>query len=149
MLATSERVELLENAEELAKMVLHSDIAEEYRSCLYMLQTNRETQQKIRKFVSLKELYEEAQRFGKYHPDYKKVMMEIRVAKRDMDLDDRVAAFKRAENDLQYLLDEVSMIVGRSVSEHVKVPTGNPFFDGGSSCSTGGCGSGGSCGCSA
>lgn len=149
MLATSERITLLENADELAEMVLQSDIAEHYRFCLYKLQTNQETQNKIRLFVNLKDRYEEAQRFGKYHPDYKKVMMEIRVAKREMDLDDRVAEYKRAENDLQFLLDDISALIGRSVSEHVKVPTGNPFFDSAGGCSTGGCSTGGSCGCSA
>jgi hypothetical protein len=64
-----------------------------------------------------------------------------------MDLDDNVAEFRRSENELQDLLDKVSQIIGHSVSKNVKVPTGNPFFSG-SSCG-GGCGTGGSCGCSA
>jgi cell fate (sporulation/competence/biofilm development) regulator YlbF (YheA/YmcA/DUF963 family) len=146
MLATSERVELLENAEQLAKMVLESDIAEQYHISLYKLKSNKETQRKISRFVGLKELYEEVQRFGKYHPDYKKVMTQIREYKRDMDLDPLVAEFKIAENDLQNLLDEISIQIGGSVSEHVKVPTGNPFFQGSHGS---GCGGGGSCSCSA
>ncbi|WHY79219.1 YlbF family regulator [Neobacillus sp. WH10] len=143
MLATSERIELLEYAEGLAKMVVESDIAEQYQICLYKMQSNRETQRKISQFVSLKELYEEVQRFGKYHPDYKGVMMKIREYKREMDLDPLVAEFKLAENDLQSFLDQISMLIGSAVSKHIKVPTGNPFFDNGH-----GCGSGGSCGCS-
>ncbi|AIE59532.1 YlbF family regulator [Bacillus methanolicus] len=148
MLATSERVIILEEAEELAKMVLQSEAAEKYRFRLYKLKTDRETQRKIQAFVKLKELYEEVQRFGKYHPDYKKVMGEIREAKRSMDLDENVYLFKKAENELQGLLDEIAVIIGHSVSKHIKVPTGNPFFDSLSGCS-GGCGTGGSCGCSA
>lgn len=148
MLATTERILLLDQAEELAKMILQSDIVEQYQICLYKLQSNKETQGKIKNFVRMKDRYEEVQRFGKYHPDYKVVMGQIRNIKREMDLDELVAEFKIAENDLQQLLDEVSMIVGKSVSSHVKVPTGNPFFDSSSGCSTGGCGSGGSCGCS-
>jgi cell fate (sporulation/competence/biofilm development) regulator YlbF (YheA/YmcA/DUF963 family) len=147
MLATSERIELVEYAEELAQMVLESDIVEQYQICLYKLQTNKETQEKINRFVNLKELYEEVQRFGKYHPDYKRVMSQIREYKRDMDLDPHVAEFKLAENDLQSLLDEISMLVGGAVSKQIKVPSGNPFFDKGSHGS--GCGGGGSCGCSA
>lgn len=147
MLATSERIELIERAEELAEKILQSDLAEHYRLCLYKLQTNDEAQKKIRHFVKLKSLYEEAQRFGKYHPDYKRVMLEMRTAKREMDLDPVVAAFKLAENDLQALLDEVSVLIGGAVSKNIKVPTGNPFFET-SSCG-GSCGSGGSCGCSA
>ncbi|AZU61404.1 YlbF family regulator [Neobacillus mesonae] len=142
MLATLERVQLLEYAEDLAKMVLDSDIAEQYQDSLYKMQHNQETQKKIKRFVGMKELYEEVQRFGKYHPDYKRVMSQIREYKREMDLDPNVAAFKLAENDLQTLLDQISKAIGSAVSEHIKVPSGNPFFETGH-----GCGSGGSCGC--
>ncbi|PLR79185.1 regulator [Bacillus sp. V3-13] len=148
MLATTERVRLLDMADELANMIIESDAAEHYRQCLYKLQHSRETQRKLQAFIKMKEMYEEVQRFGKYHPDYKKVMGEIRTVKRELDLDSNIYEFKKAENELQALLDEVSALIGKSVSESVKVPTGNPFFDSGSSCG-GGCGSGGSCGCSA
>ena len=47
---------------------------------------------------------------------------------------------------LQEVLDEISFIVAQAVSPHIKTPGGNPFFESG--CSSGGCGSGGSCGCS-
>ncbi|WP_042356363.1 YlbF family regulator [Bacillus rubiinfantis] len=144
MLATIERVQLLDAAEDLAKMVLESEVVERYLFCLYKLKHDKDTQRKIRRFVELKDLYEEVQRFGKYHPDYKKVMMQVREYKREMDLDANVAQFKLAENDLQSLLDEISKLLGGAVSEHIKIPTGNPFFDNGHS---GGCGSGGSCGC--
>lgn len=145
MLATTERVEILDHADDLANMILQSDIAEYYRFCLNRLLLDKDTQRKINAFVKAKEQYEEVQRFGRYHPDYKKIMTEIRELKREMDIDDNVAEFKRAENELQVLLDEVSVLIGRSVSDHIKVPTGNPFFE--SSCG-GGCGTGGSCGCS-
>ncbi|WP_040204790.1 YlbF family regulator [Neobacillus jeddahensis] len=144
MLATLERIELVENAEGLARMVLDSEIVEQYQICLYKMQNNKETQRKINQFVNLKELFDEVQRFGKYHPDYKRVMLQIREYKREMDLDPLVAEFKLAENDLQSLLDEISIMIGSSVSEHIKVPTGNPFFDSGHGS---GCGGGGSCGC--
>ncbi|WP_066289476.1 YlbF family regulator [Bacillus sp. FJAT-29937] len=147
MLATSERVEILESAEQIAFMIIHSVEAERYRQCLYRLNTSKETQRKIREFVNMKEHYEEVQRFGKYHPEYKTVMKSIRELKREMDMDDHVAEFRKAENDLQFILDDVSVIIGHAVSEQIKVPTGNPFFNSMSSCG-GGCGSGGSCGCS-
>ncbi|AND39263.1 MULTISPECIES: YlbF family regulator [Cytobacillus] len=146
MLATLERMAILDKADELAAMITESEEAEHYRKSLYKLKNSSETQRKIQDFVKMKELYEEVQRFGKYHPEYKRVMMSIRELKRDMDMDDHVAEFRRAETGLQNLLDEISMMIGRSVSEHIKVPAGNPFFE--SSCG-GGCGSGGSCGCSA
>lgn len=148
MLATIESVKILDVAEEVSNMILNSEIAEEYFRCIYLIKNNQETQTKIRDFVKMKEQYEDVERFGKYHPDYKEVMKKVRVLKREMDLDENIAQFRRVENDLQSLLDEISMIIGHSVSEHIKVPTGSPFFDSLSN-SGGGCGSGGSCGCSA
>ncbi|MDS8771844.1 YlbF family regulator, partial [Streptococcus pneumoniae] len=77
--------------------------------------------------------YEEVQRFGKYHPDYKRVMKQIRVDKRRLDLNEKVAELRLAENELQDLMDQVSFILGRSVSEAVKIPSSNPFFSSDSS----------------
>lgn len=148
MLATTELLLIQEEAEKIAEMIIESDVADQYRICLANMQLSQETQNKIISFNKMKSLYEEVQRFGKYHPEYKKVMLEIRQLKRDVDLDTNVAAFKIAENNLQKLLDDISAIIGKSVSEFIKVPTGNPFFDELSGCS-GGCGSGGSCSCSA
>ncbi|MBS4177239.1 YlbF family regulator [Lederbergia citrea] len=147
MLATIESVELLEKAELIGECIIASDIAEKYRFFYHKLQNDVDTRKKIAAFAKMKDLYDDVQRFGRYHPDYKQIMTETRVLKREMDLDENVANFRRVENELQSLLDEVSVLIGRSVSTNVKVPTGNPFFDSGSSCS-GGCGSGGGCGCS-
>jgi cell fate (sporulation/competence/biofilm development) regulator YlbF (YheA/YmcA/DUF963 family) len=147
LLATMERIQLLDKTDELTAMILNSDIAEQYRNCFANMKKNKSSQRKIKEFINLKEQYEEVQRFGKYHPNYKAVMGKIREVKREMDLDPCVADFKKAETDLQSLLDEVSMIIGHSVSKNIKVPTGNPYFDSLSSCG-GGCGTGGSCGCS-
>ncbi|MBS4193870.1 YlbF family regulator [Lederbergia citri] len=148
MLATIESVKIIEKAEMIGELVIASEIADKYRFFYNKLKNDKETNRKILEFNKMKELYADVQRFGRYHPDYKEIMIKTRELKRDMDLDENVANFRRAENELQTLLDEISLIIGRSVSEHIKVPTGNPFFDTGSSCS-GGCGSGGACGCSA
>ncbi|AEN87808.1 YlbF family regulator [Priestia megaterium] len=148
MLTTMRTVELLDESDHVANMVLQSDVAENYRQCLYRLKKDSHAQALIAEFVKIKEQYEDVQRFGKYHPDYKTITRQVRDVKRQVDLHATIAAFKKAENELQKLLDEISVILGQAVSEHVKVPTGNPFFDTGSSCG-GGCGSGGSCGCSA
>ncbi|MCJ8006152.1 YlbF family regulator [Lederbergia wuyishanensis] len=148
MLATIESVKIIEKAELIAELVIASEIADKYRVSYHKLMNDKATKKKIVEFTKMKELYADVQRFGRYHPDYKEIMIKTRELKREMDLDENVANFRRAEMELQTLLDEISLIIGRSVSEHIKVPTGNPFFDSGSSCG-GGCGSGGACGCSA
>jgi cell fate (sporulation/competence/biofilm development) regulator YlbF (YheA/YmcA/DUF963 family) len=145
MFATLDTINVLEHAEMLGKYISHSDIAKQYQDCKNKLQKDKKIQAMIRDFQKLKEHYEEVQRFGKYHPDYSEVSTKVRVMKRELDLNETIANFKKAEKELEELLNEISGIVAYSVSPFIKVPTGNPFFDN-RSCS-GGCGSGGSCGC--
>jgi cell fate (sporulation/competence/biofilm development) regulator YlbF (YheA/YmcA/DUF963 family) len=145
IVATLERLEILDKAESLAKMIVQSEVAEEYRRCFQRLKQDRAAQDIIARFTKAKERYEEVQRFGKYHPDYHAVMKEVREIKRELDFHETIAAFKKAENAMQQLLDEISVLIGKAVSDQIKVPTGNPYFLS-VSCS-GGCGAGGSCGC--
>lgn len=150
MLMTSEWAFILDEADQLSAMIVSSEPAQRLREAYTAVYSDRELVSQINTFGRLKEQYEDVQRFGKYHPDYHKVMKEIRTQKRALDMNDRVAALKFAENDFQDLLDEVSLLIGRSVSQAVLVPVSNPFFSSSSSCSTGGgCGTGGGCSCSA
>ncbi|WNB90515.1 YlbF family regulator [Bacillus sp. NEB1478] len=137
--------ELLDGSFALADMVANSSIAEDYRNTKHILEQDRQAQKMIARFSEMKDKYEEVQRFGKYHPDFHTVSSDVRKLKRELDFHENIANFKKAEKELENLLIECSRILAYSVSEHIKVPTGNPFFDQ-SSCS-GGCGSGGSCGC--
>ncbi|WP_338781769.1 YlbF family regulator [Metabacillus sp. FJAT-52054] len=144
--ATMESVQILDQADEISEMILQSDLAEAYRMRLADLKNDQTAQDIVSRFVKVKDIYEDVQRFGKYHPDYRQISKDMREIKRELDLNEKVAAFRRAETGLQTLLDEISIQLGSAVSEHVKVPTGNPFFDSLSACG-GGCGSGGGCGC--
>lgn len=147
MIATVEGAALLDEADGLGKMVMESDTAEHYRACKHKLQQDEVAQALIRRFMGMKEKYEEVQRFGKYHPDFDRVTGEVREVKRQLDLNESIAAFKEAEEDLQALLNELSQIIAYAVSPQIKVPTGNPFFDN-MRCG-GGCGAGGKCNCRA
>lgn len=148
MIMTFDWVQITDSAEELSHMILESEQAKKYNDAYNDVYQNKSLSNEIHAFARLKERYEEVQRFGKYHPDYKLVMKQIRVDKRRLDLNEKVAALRLAENELQDLLDQVSFIIGRSVSEAVKIPSSNPFFSSESSCG-GSCGTGGGCSCSA
>lgn len=140
-----ETIELTEQSEKLAQMIIYSELGEEYRQALYCMKQDKEAQEIIGRFTEIKEQYEEVQRFGKYHPDYKAVRKQMRECKLALDMNDVIYRYKKAENAIQGILDEVSVMIGESVSPSIKVPTGNPYFD--SQGCSGGCGSGGSCGC--
>ncbi len=98
IVATLESVLILDKAEQLAKAIICSDIAEDYRKYYRELHEDIELQTLIQQFTAMKERYEEVQRFGKYHPDYTTVSMKMRELKRSVDLHDKVAAFKKSRN---------------------------------------------------
>ena len=148
MIINSDWIYILDATDELNEMILHSNQVLALRAAREEVYNDASLVQQINAFNKMKEHYEDVQRFGKYHPDYQIIMKKIREQKRDIDLNEKVANLKVAENDFQDLLDQVSLIIGKSVSEAVKVPVSNPFFSTGSSCGTG-CGTGGGCSCSA
>ncbi|MFD1862366.1 YlbF family regulator [Planococcus chinensis] len=148
MFMTYEWAQITDSAEELSEMILQSEQAEQYRAAYNAVYNDKNLADEIAAFARLKDQYEEVQRFGKYHPEYSRVMKQIRIDKRRLDLNEKVAELRFAENSLQDLIDQVSFIIGRSVSEAVKIPSSNPFFSSDSSCG-GSCGTGGGCSCSA
>ncbi|SDI65861.1 Cell fate regulator YlbF, YheA/YmcA/DUF963 family (controls sporulation, competence, biofilm development) [Natribacillus halophilus] len=138
-------IELFDESEELSRMILSTHIYHNFVEARRTMLEDEEAERLIRHFNDQKVKFDEVQRFGKYHPDYSEVTKALRISKREMDLHESVNAYKEAERALEKLLAEVSEILASSVSQNVKVPSGNPYFDN-SSCS-GGCGSGGSCAC--
>ncbi|MBS7344766.1 MAG: YlbF family regulator [Caryophanon sp.] len=148
MMMTSEWLDILDETDVLSRMILQSEQVANYRLAYKAVYEDEALVQQIQAFQRMKDHYEDVQRFGKYHPDYHTIMKSVRTQKRALDMHDAISALRVAENDVQDLLDEVSLLIGRSVSEAVKVPVSNPFFQTGSSCGTG-CGTGGGCSCSA
>ena len=148
MMMTSEWLDILDEADVLSHMILQSEQVANYRLAYKAVYEDEALVQQIQAFQRMKDHYEDVQRFGKYHPDYHTIMKSIRVQKRELDMHEAISALRVAENDVQDLLDEVSLLIGHAVSEAVKVPVSNPFFQTGSSCGTG-CGTGGGCSCSA
>lgn len=149
MMMTSEWAMILEEVQDLNTMIRSSEQFANLQKAHLAVYTDEELVRKINDFQRMKDQYEDVQRFGKYHPDYQTIMKSVRVKKRELDVNDKVSALRLAENDYQDLLDEIGLLIGKTVSDAIKVPVSNPFFQSESSCSSGGCGSGGSCSCSA
>lgn len=141
MIGTLEYADILDHSEIISEMVLKSDVMEAYNDSHKTLDEDQDAQQLIKAFQDIKSHYEDVQRFGRYHPDYNEIMKKVRTAKREMDMNDKVAAFKIAERNLQKMLDEVSSYISLSVSDDIKAPKD------GAALTDGGCGSGSGCGC--
>lgn len=148
MKMTSEWVMILDEVDQLNEMIQASEPYLQLVEASNRVYSNKQLVQQIHDFSKMKEQYEDVQRFGKYHPDYSTIMKSIRAQKRALDLDEEISALRMAETAFQDLLDEIGVLVGKTVSESVKVPVSNPFFSSDSGCG-GSCGTGGGCSCSA
>jgi len=144
---TSEWAFILDEADELSRMILSSEVAQSLKKAYHDVYSNEQLVKEIHTFQRMKEQYEDVGRFGKYHPDYTQIMRSIREQKRKLDLNEQISTLRLAENDFQDILDEISLLIAKSVSISVKVPVSNPFLAQHSSCGAG-CGTGGSCSCS-
>ncbi|NGQ94756.1 YlbF family regulator [Brevibacillus sp. SYP-B805] len=141
---TVDMAELVTEAHELSRMINQSREVEAYLAAKEQMAQDPEAQRLLAMFQKKKAEYEDVQRFGKYHPDYDRVSTEVRQLKRSLEMLDTVQAFKRAEDALDTLLYQVSRMIADAVSPSIKVPSNNPFLE----AKAGGCGTGGSCGCS-
>ncbi|GEK31195.1 regulator [Kurthia zopfii] len=148
MKMTSEWVMILDEVDQLNEMIHASEPYLQLVEASNRVYSNKQLVQQIQDFSKMKEQYEDVQRFGKYHPDYSTIMKSIRAQKRALDLDEEICALRMAETTFQDLLDEIGVLVGKTVSDSVKVPVSNPFFSSDSGCG-GSCGTGGGCSCSA
>lgn len=143
MLATMD-FEIMDLLDSLNDMVMNT---EEYKNyCKYkgLLDMDDEVRNMIKHFARLKEDFIDVERFGKYHPDFSSKRREINQYKKMLDMHPIIMEYRRAEFQLQSLLDEILFIVGQSVSPHANIVSSNPFF---SNSSNSGCATGGSCSC--
>ncbi|BBD90406.1 YlbF family regulator [Staphylococcus caprae] len=141
---TEETLSILDEIENLSDMIVQSEVYQSYQHAKDYLENDDEAHLLYQAFLKSKDQYDDVMRFGKYHPDYKRIMMETRQRKRAYEMLPVVMDYKTKEVALQNLIDEVVTKIAFAVSENVKIEAGNPFFQTGHN----GCATGGSCNCS-
>ena len=139
-----ETLSILDDIEALSDMIVDSEIYHDYIVAKELLNQDDEAHLLYSAFLKSKDKYDDVMRFGRYHPDYKTIMMETRQRKRAYEMLPVVMDYKSKEVELQNLIDEVISKIALAVSDNVKIETGNPFFQ----TTAHGCASGGSCNCS-
>jgi cell fate (sporulation/competence/biofilm development) regulator YlbF (YheA/YmcA/DUF963 family) len=88
-----------------------------------------------------KERFADCERYGHFHPNYHEALDQVRELEAQGDAILSIYHFKKAEQELDQLLYEISSMIAHSVSPSIKVPSNDPMPK------SGGCGSGGSCNC--
>lgn len=103
------------------------------------MNTSPEVAKLKKAFQKEKDKFEQIASYGVYAPDYRQLQRSVRLSKRALDLNEKVAAFRLAETDLQQLLDEVGQRIAQTISAEIKVDAGNPFFETGNHSCKGNC----------
>lgn len=76
----------------------------------------------IESFNNVKSKYEEVSKYGKYHPDLKRVQLELAKKKEEVYTHHIIKEYKQLEKDLQKRLDHISKEIADSVSSKIKHP---------------------------
>lgn len=132
---------LLLCAYELGDWINQSAEVAEYQYWNNLVNEDVQVKGLLKRFAKAKELFEECERFGRFHPDYHAAKDAVNLVQQELDELECVARFKHAEDAVDTLLYDVSKMIAQSVSDTIKVPSNDPGVKGGS------CGSGGSCSC--
>ncbi|MDF2670916.1 MAG: hypothetical protein K0R67_3222 [Paenibacillus sp.] len=132
--------ELLSQAYEVGDMINASAEAADYAYWKQQVESDAEIQAAVKQFAKLKEMFEETERFGHFHPNYHEALDAVKVAEVKLEGFEAVRLFKMAEAKLDELLFSVSETIAHSVSEAIKVPSNNPLPTK-AGCGTGGCSS--------
>ncbi|GGE19199.1 regulatory protein YlbF [Marinithermofilum abyssi] len=123
---TINMADLLLEAYDLADAINESEEVRRYLAAKRRVQEDAQAQRLIREFQRKKELFDDAQRFGHFHPDYHKAKEEAEAFLRRMRENPVIGEYMEAEEQLDELLGEVSRIIARSVSDTIKVPVNDP-----------------------
>ncbi|MBE3595831.1 MAG: YlbF family regulator [Hydrogenibacillus sp.] len=114
--------------DELLCLIDESTVADDYRRAALALRGDAEAKRLMHRFIEIKSRYEEAARYGRYHPDYARLRREAYIAKMRLETHPTVADFRRAESALESLLEEIARIIAARVSPSVLVATRDPFY---------------------
>jgi cell fate (sporulation/competence/biofilm development) regulator YlbF (YheA/YmcA/DUF963 family) len=130
---------VLMHAYDMGDMIKSSAEVADYLYWKIAVDNSSEVKELKALFAKKKELFEECERFGHYHPSYHDAMAQVNEVQDKLGQVEAVRRFKEAENRLDDLLYTVSTTIAHAVSDTIKVPSNNPLPH------SGGCSSGGSC----
>ncbi|MDP5273336.1 YlbF family regulator [Chengkuizengella axinellae] len=128
---------LLMEAYDLGDMINASEELNDYLFWKKEIEKDAEVQIKVNQFLKKKEIYEDCERFGQFHPDYHSALEEVQKVEKELNELNKVRKFKESEEKIDLLLYSISKTLAHEISEEIKVPSNNPLP------TVAGCGSGG------
>ncbi len=127
-------VQLIDLTYELAEAINNSAKMKEYQKIKAECEQDQEVNKLKAEFLRKKELYEEIERFGKYHPDYFTIEKEAREALIIIESHPKIRELRRAEKSLNDMLYSIAQKIAHSVSKTILVPREDQLFPQEASC---------------
>ena len=110
--------ELCEKSSLLAKEIMSSS---EFTELIRLKEEiSKQIPDLLERFKKAKEKYEEVSLYSEYHPDYKKVKLELVKAKEALYTNELVIAYKKCEKLIQEKMNEASQEILKSISNNIK-----------------------------
>lgn len=134
MIYNKDFFDIADQIDRLTQTIKTSATYEEYTAIKQKMYQDEEVQQLIQSFVEKKQAFEQIESYGEYTPGFKECKGAMRQAKRRLDMNVLVSEYRLAENNLQRLLDEITLSISTCFSASIKVDAGSPFFHSKSSC---------------
>ena len=141
MSSTLDMSSILLKAYELGELIQQSQEVQQYLDCRKALEKDAHAQRLIARFVRKKEEFQEVERVGWWHPDYRQKDAELRRLWDELQKLEAVRALKAAEERLDKMLYHISRTLARSVSHTIKVPRNDGDVAAGCGGGCGGCSS--------
>jgi cell fate (sporulation/competence/biofilm development) regulator YlbF (YheA/YmcA/DUF963 family) len=113
---------ILENTYELINEIKSGKTYKRLLELKSIIEQDEELVKLIEKFNKIKTQYDEVLKYGKYHPDLKKVQIELSKIKETLYSNVIIVEYKELEKKLQSNLDLISSEIATSVSSKIKHP---------------------------
>lgn len=114
---------------ELIRLYQKSETMKKYLKAKKVMEQSADVNLLINDFSIKKEQFEKVVPYQKYAPEFREKQRAVRLAKRQLDLHEKVADFRCMETQLQDLLDKISQQLAETVSLTIKIDAGNPFLN--------------------
>lgn len=114
--------EIILEAYQLADELKNSPEIKEYLLRKKQMEQCSEAVSLIKEFQIAKEHYEEAKRFGIFHPNYYEAKERAEALQQDLFKQEQIRAFKEAEEKVELLLFQISRTIAEAISPSIKVP---------------------------
>ena len=114
--------EIIEKTYELVEEIKSK---KEYKKLLELhkiIETDQHIKELITIFQKYNDKYNEVSKYGKYHPDLKKVSKEFAQAKENLYSNEIVKEYKTLENLIQKEFNNISKELATSISPKIKHP---------------------------